>query len=1294
MESKAHVQHAKPPELENETRFAVVMYGGISLAIYIHGVTQELYSLVRATARREDGEYLLAPKDLHGAEFIYRALGETLKTRFVVDILSGTSAGGINAVYLAKALVYNQSINKLKELWINEGDINLLVNDGESLQGLSGLKLQFPPSSLLNNQRMYYKLLDAFKKMETSSTSNSEKVSPYVQELDLSVTASDIRGLVLPLNEVENAKVKEARFKTVFQFHYSTKRAAGDSDNLLPQEPSSEQGDTLDEVCSNQFTKEYDPFLAFAARCTSSIPPAFEPMQLADIEPILKTATFKDDYRYDPMAWKDLYKDYFEVGDDFTVRSFGDGGYLDNKPFSYATETLRRRRADFPVNRKLVYIEPSPEHPEDQPLPSQRPDVVENAFAALIGLPRQEPIREDLKVIDERNKIIERINSLISELKKSDIKRGRDLQIKELRDKKLKNWQLSSTWAEKYVDQVVSWYGPSYVAYHHIRIDSVLSELSITWSRAMGWGENSQQEKDLHKILHEWRNKKYSAEAKGGLPSENDILYRLDIPWRLRRLQFIQDLIDLLLDQRKSAREQVGRMLINAGQEKLPELEEYRSTLLMLKKEFSDVAIYLRACGRDVRARNQTYLLGENQHKDSTPSTYYTEKFGKKYVRQLSEFKEYLETQHQEFPSPVTNLSALAESIWKDNPADGSISKKIIDAIEMVESLSTLLASRSRKKGEEGFVRRALTYASIRSRLLLGQKIDVNRMSADEKKLLKFDVKDIDRQVLKPIQDFLYYFFERYDYYDMLIFPIQYGTDVGETAIVDIVRVSPEEATMIVDERSSGRQKLAGTKLASFGAFFAKEWRQNDMLWGRLDGAEILIRQLLYEDSQDQQSRDNKLVELCKSYTSLLSRMEADARLDLENADDATKIIAEKQYEHIQVLAKESEKLVPVANYPGNPSSDYSTPFDLAFQAILDEDLKPRDVSLLYEFLDGNLSTRTQPQITEKAVEEPEPLRSLLAQEEGLSRLELDIQRVLRKDLGSGWNPFRQRISTPIELEREQLKKIIQEERKKLAKKIDETKTEMARQTQQAQNVLANLDKASRLTDAAPKSLAKRLSKQMQSLWKNDKARYRDLMRAITKQDDQLLAYFKYGYHVNTDFEPEPTIKIADRMARVFGQMMQGLSDKYPIKKPAGLFAFLAQIFSAIVQFALPKTLFSFLFSKYWVGLLYLSEIGIWFIGGFFMKSKDVAQAGFTLIVVTAFVHLSIAMVNVWLRKLVGWKNWLLRGILAVALLTIIFLIGAIFYFGLASLNYAPQPPQFLRDFFTLLTKIIQNNFG
>jgi hypothetical protein len=39
-----------PYRPEQEFRFAVVLYGGVSLAIYINGVAQELLRMVRATA--------------------------------------------------------------------------------------------------------------------------------------------------------------------------------------------------------------------------------------------------------------------------------------------------------------------------------------------------------------------------------------------------------------------------------------------------------------------------------------------------------------------------------------------------------------------------------------------------------------------------------------------------------------------------------------------------------------------------------------------------------------------------------------------------------------------------------------------------------------------------------------------------------------------------------------------------------------------------------------------------------------------------------------------------------------------------------------------------------------------------------------------------------------------------------------------------------------------------------------------------------------------------------------------
>src|SRR5207247_795038 len=47
----------------------------------------------------------------------------------------------------------------------------------------------------------------------------------------------------------------------------------------------------------------------------------------------------------------------------------------------------------------------------------------------------------------------------------------------------------------------------------------------------------------------------------------------------------------------------------------------------------------------------------------------------------------------------------------------------------------------------------------------------------------------------------------------------------------------------------TGRPKLMGVPRFHFGAFFSREARENDYLWGRLDGAEQLIRLILGDES-------------------------------------------------------------------------------------------------------------------------------------------------------------------------------------------------------------------------------------------------------------------------------------------------------------------------------------------------------------------------------------------------------------------------------------------------------------
>jgi hypothetical protein len=96
------------------------------------------------------------------------------------------------------------------------------------------------------------------------------------------------------------------------------------------------------------------------------------------------------------------------------------------------------------------------------------------------------------------------------------------------------------------------------------------------------------------------------------------------------------------------------------------------------------------------------------------------------------------------------------------------------------------------------------------------------------------------KAVLRAAQVYFYGFQE----FDAAIFPILYGTDAGDLVPVDVVRVSPEDAIAIQDESKTRRPKLAGASFGAFGAFLERVWRTNDILWGRLDGAERIIRAL------------------------------------------------------------------------------------------------------------------------------------------------------------------------------------------------------------------------------------------------------------------------------------------------------------------------------------------------------------------------------------------------------------------------------------------------------------------
>jgi patatin-related protein len=759
-------------EVGQEIRFAVVMYGGVALAIYMNGIAQELLRLVQATAARTSTsgaeEARLADEELHDSAVVYRKIamrlsrqsptGEpssrTIWTRFVVDTISGTSAGGINGMFLAKALANDQSIDELQRLWIEEGDIEKLVNDEESLDG-TDLK-QREPASLLSGDRMYVKLLQAFSGMDETAKGGRDAGKPLVDGVNLYVTTTDIRGLVVPLR-LEDEVVQERRYKHVFHFI---------------------DGRDVQGGVRHDFAAEHNGFLAYAARCTSSFPFAFEPMRLDAAELLAPTVKGRaGSLAVQAAGYTRFFQDHVRTSPDdpvasYRTRSFGDGGYLDNKPFGYAIEALSLRADLLPSERRLIYVEPTPEHITADG-PGRRVDVIENVTAALFTLPTYETIREDLQRLLERNRMVDRIGRLTADL-------DEDVKAFGANAKPLP----TVDWRALSLNDLIARFGVAYGAYHRLKVAAATDELATLTTEAIGLDPDSDDRLAIRYLIGEWRLMTYAANPRsenGAAPlkTENEFLLQFGLGYRFRRLGFVRSKIDLLscLDN------QAERLLEAAGVAPVTAAEApaFVTELLRLKRAFAEIFESL------TNARN---LLRDPNRSPLTAGI-----VGIRIGR--DDLKEILSRQ--------TDEGRRRAARKRLNAADPeAFHNAVINA--------------------EGQLRTILEGAARAAAAALG---DTEAMSNGQRSA---------REAIRG-------YYEKFENFDLVTFPVRYSTEVGEIDSVGVIRISPDD----VENEPKG---LAGAGFAHFGGFLKREWRVNDILLGRLHGSERLIHALLPGEEQ------------------------------------------------------------------------------------------------------------------------------------------------------------------------------------------------------------------------------------------------------------------------------------------------------------------------------------------------------------------------------------------------------------------------------------------------------------
>ncbi len=409
---------------DKELRLALVCYGGISLAIYMHGITKEIWHLARASRAHRDFEPASG-----ASEKVYHALLDEIgdaahiNLRVMVDIVAGASAGGINGVFLAQAVASGQSLEPLTELWLEIADVEALLNPDHGPSHRLAKVWALPIAWMLagrdstvdetvepdaraevraklerfvrsrwfeppfGGKQLMNMLLDALETMRDAPA--GPRLLPEGQPLDLFVTVTDFRGHPERLKLNSPPEVVETEHRLVFSF----------SDH-------GQDGGALGHPAE----------LAFAARATSSFPGAFPPATVGEVDAVL--ADRGADWPGRSAFLEHTLPRQFAAGVAESAPLI-DGSVLANAPFRPAIDALRERPARRQIDRRFVFIDPTPglHIGMSRDTVGESPGFFRTIIGALSELPRQQPIRDNLESLSQRSAQIERMLTIIERIR-------------------------------------------------------------------------------------------------------------------------------------------------------------------------------------------------------------------------------------------------------------------------------------------------------------------------------------------------------------------------------------------------------------------------------------------------------------------------------------------------------------------------------------------------------------------------------------------------------------------------------------------------------------------------------------------------------------------------------------------------------------------------------------------------------------------------------------------------------------------------------------------------------------
>lgn len=558
---------------DKELRLALVCYGGISLAVYMHGITKEIWHVAAASRAAHDDSPLPA-----GSAAVYRSLidriadARSLRLRVFADIIAGASAGGINGIFLARAMTTGQSLDPLTALWLERADVDELIDPdarplsratkfwaipivwaamkrrGNSIdrtvapvaQGEVRAKLSrfvrarwFAPP--FGGQTFSHLLHDAFAAMAAGP--RGPVLVPPGQPVDLFVSVTDFAGHRRPLVLHSPPQVEEREHRLTMAF-----RRGGPP------------GSDIDDV----------PALAAAARATASFPGAFPPFTLAEADAVLAARS---------LAWPQrgafIAAQLPVTQADPATRSYIDGSVLANAPFRPAIAALKQRPARREVDRRFVYIDPKPDYRAIRlgsapPGKTDPPGFFSAILGALSEIPREQPIRDSVETLSGLSSRIRRMQMIVEAMRVEVEEQvaglfGSSFFLDTPTPARLAKWRARAQ------DEAAARAGYAFAPYGHLKLSAVVEEVAALAVRLAPDRDSAELRADIWTAVRDQEIDRVGGKRGAGASAATSAFFRAqDLGFRIRRLRFLARELDQRVESQREESDPVVETMRDA----------------------------------------------------------------------------------------------------------------------------------------------------------------------------------------------------------------------------------------------------------------------------------------------------------------------------------------------------------------------------------------------------------------------------------------------------------------------------------------------------------------------------------------------------------------------------------------------------------------------------------------------------------------------------------------------------------------------------------------------------------